>query len=747
MERTSYQASNCSIARTLQVVGEKWTLLILRESFYGATRFEQFHRVLQCPRNLLSERLHLLVDEGILERSEYREPGSRARKEYRLTDKGRELALAPARAHAVGRPPQGRPRRSARGRSARRVRPRSARHASRARRGTSSRSPTRSSSWTGRARFHRSRPEMAALRARVEVAALQTLLTGLGVLMALASRRVDRFRRQVTRDLLLEIRSDDGARQQYRLHAATRRLTLPRRPGARRGLHADLPHRPRGAADPDLPPDDRQARRGHELRRHAHRRQRRRCCCGSTGSRGSSRRSARRAARAARRRCRSAHPRPTRRGRAGSSASRRSASSAATGRRRGRRARSSCRSEPPTGNGCHRDERRRHRAQRARPRVASPPVGQGHDAGRLEQLRRAARVVGPRLERADVRVPAVRSGRERLRAAADVRGHAGVARGLHAHRARALRAAHDVLGGDRRARADRRGPERRSLSARVADLHPRAPARRLRAAGLDRQRRRALGPEPRPDRRRRQRLLPRLLQPAALGLRLRLGRHSATTSRSRSAATWTARSRGRSPSSPRFISEQLADAARGAALREHEDLAVLRQRDGPRAEGLRRGQRHAAALALRRVDGVRPAALHGPRPPRRPRVVRVLLRPDRAPGVHVPRPRDGARVAGHASLPLSPAPRLGRMAVRAVGPQARVEQPEGADQPVRPRSADHLDRADDGPRDRRRRHRAAHARLRRGALRAPARSATRTTASGSSSAGTSRIRAASRARC
>jgi hypothetical protein len=71
---------------------------------------------------------------------------------------------------------------------------------------------------------------MSALRIRVEVAALQALLTTLGVLMALASRRVDRFRRQVTRDLLLEIRSDDGARQQYRLLAATRRLTLPRHP-------------------------------------------------------------------------------------------------------------------------------------------------------------------------------------------------------------------------------------------------------------------------------------------------------------------------------------------------------------------------------------------------------------------------------------------------------------------------------------------------------------------------------------
>jgi len=92
MERTNYQASNCSIARPLEVFGEKWTLLIIRESFYGATRFEQFHRVLNCPRNLLSERLTKLVDEGILERAEYREPGSRARNEYRMTDKGRELA-------------------------------------------------------------------------------------------------------------------------------------------------------------------------------------------------------------------------------------------------------------------------------------------------------------------------------------------------------------------------------------------------------------------------------------------------------------------------------------------------------------------------------------------------------------------------------------------------------------------------------------------------------------------------------
>ena len=73
---------------------------------------------------------------------------------------------------------------------------------------------------------------MAAARTRVEVAALQALLNVLGVEMALASRRVRRFRRQVTRDLLIEIRSEDGARRQFRLHAATRRLTLPRPPFA-----------------------------------------------------------------------------------------------------------------------------------------------------------------------------------------------------------------------------------------------------------------------------------------------------------------------------------------------------------------------------------------------------------------------------------------------------------------------------------------------------------------------------------
>jgi hypothetical protein len=69
-----------------------------------------------------------------------------------------------------------------------------------------------------------------AIGTRVGVAALQALLTGLGVVLAVASRRLDRLRRQITRDLVIEVRSADGARQQYELHAATRRLTLPRTP-------------------------------------------------------------------------------------------------------------------------------------------------------------------------------------------------------------------------------------------------------------------------------------------------------------------------------------------------------------------------------------------------------------------------------------------------------------------------------------------------------------------------------------
>src|ERR671930_1495443 len=91
IDRMRYSAANCSIARTLDIVGEKWTLLILRESFYGLRRFEDLQSAVGCARNVLSARLAKLVDEGILERRPYREPGSRDRHEYVLTEKGLDL--------------------------------------------------------------------------------------------------------------------------------------------------------------------------------------------------------------------------------------------------------------------------------------------------------------------------------------------------------------------------------------------------------------------------------------------------------------------------------------------------------------------------------------------------------------------------------------------------------------------------------------------------------------------------------
>lgn len=90
-DRFAYSAENCSIQRTLDIVGEKWTLLVLREAFYGVRRFADFHRALGCARNLLSARLKTLVDQGLMCEQPYQEPGRRAQTEYRLTDKGQDL--------------------------------------------------------------------------------------------------------------------------------------------------------------------------------------------------------------------------------------------------------------------------------------------------------------------------------------------------------------------------------------------------------------------------------------------------------------------------------------------------------------------------------------------------------------------------------------------------------------------------------------------------------------------------------
>lgn len=94
VDRAQFSADNCSVKRALDVVGEKWTLLVLREAFYGARRFEEFQAHVGCARNILSERLNTLVEAGVMTRVPYREPGQRERQEYRLTEKGRDLLPA-----------------------------------------------------------------------------------------------------------------------------------------------------------------------------------------------------------------------------------------------------------------------------------------------------------------------------------------------------------------------------------------------------------------------------------------------------------------------------------------------------------------------------------------------------------------------------------------------------------------------------------------------------------------------------
>ena len=89
MQRTSFEHMNCSVAQCLEVVGEWWSLLIVRDAFLGVRRFDDFQARLDISRNVLNQRLSHLVDHGVLERVPYQDNPPRS--EYRLTDKGRDL--------------------------------------------------------------------------------------------------------------------------------------------------------------------------------------------------------------------------------------------------------------------------------------------------------------------------------------------------------------------------------------------------------------------------------------------------------------------------------------------------------------------------------------------------------------------------------------------------------------------------------------------------------------------------------
>jgi DNA-binding HxlR family transcriptional regulator len=81
----------CSVARSVAVIGDRWTLMVLRDLFLGIRRFEDFERRLRISRSIIADRLKRLVDEGVLRKEAYQE--NPVRHEYRLTDKG--LALHP----------------------------------------------------------------------------------------------------------------------------------------------------------------------------------------------------------------------------------------------------------------------------------------------------------------------------------------------------------------------------------------------------------------------------------------------------------------------------------------------------------------------------------------------------------------------------------------------------------------------------------------------------------------------------
>jgi DNA-binding HxlR family transcriptional regulator len=88
-ERTSYKDFACSTAQALEIVGEWWTLLIVRDAFFGVRRFEDFQRRLGVSRSILTNRLHRLVEEGVLTTRQYEARPPRV--EYLLTKKGADL--------------------------------------------------------------------------------------------------------------------------------------------------------------------------------------------------------------------------------------------------------------------------------------------------------------------------------------------------------------------------------------------------------------------------------------------------------------------------------------------------------------------------------------------------------------------------------------------------------------------------------------------------------------------------------
>jgi DNA-binding HxlR family transcriptional regulator len=83
--------ANCSLGRTVELVGQPWVVLILREVVWGVRRFSEMQEHMGVSKSVLSARLDHLVEHGVLERRKYQQPGQRKRAEYHLTEKGKDL--------------------------------------------------------------------------------------------------------------------------------------------------------------------------------------------------------------------------------------------------------------------------------------------------------------------------------------------------------------------------------------------------------------------------------------------------------------------------------------------------------------------------------------------------------------------------------------------------------------------------------------------------------------------------------
>ena|SRR5688572_22652857 len=93
LRRSPVAADACNLARSFELIGDRWTLLVLRSALYGVRRFADLQADLGAPRSILSNRLAALVENGLLELRDYRDEGQRVRSEYVLTEMGRTLAL------------------------------------------------------------------------------------------------------------------------------------------------------------------------------------------------------------------------------------------------------------------------------------------------------------------------------------------------------------------------------------------------------------------------------------------------------------------------------------------------------------------------------------------------------------------------------------------------------------------------------------------------------------------------------